>query len=211
MKRDEQWKATVNAAGPRGTAHEADETLGKRIGDVLEAPSHFFDDSIPPAVLSELLYGPKDNSIDGTPLPDDLPDLALFVAKHHVHRTLNVSQFYPSVMEKCCFDIDDAQHQAAIYSVAAAYRAGFAAAVIVYGDDLRNVSQAQTIRAALERGRKKGANVVRAKAAPKKAAVRKRFRELRKSGFTKTNARRLIEQETKISFRQIERDTAGLA
>jgi hypothetical protein len=66
------------------------------------------------------------------------------------------------------------------------------------------------IRTALARGRKKGAAVVRKKAAPKKTAIRKRFRELRKSGFTKTDARKVLEQETGFSFRQIERDTQGL-
>lgn len=79
------------------------------------------------------------------------------------------------------------------------------------GAFLVHMPETTAIRTALNRGRKKGAKVVQEKAAPKKMAVRKRFRELRKSGFTKTDARRLIEQETEISFRQIERDTAGLS
>jgi hypothetical protein len=49
------------------------------------------------------------------------------------------------------------------------------------------------------------------KAEPKRQAVRKRFRELRKSGFSKTDARKVLEQETGISFRQLQRDTRGLA
>lgn len=96
-------------------------------------------------------------------------------------------------------------------AISTAMAQGFVLAVFRYAEELRNVPEAAAIRAALERGRKKGADTVRKKAAPKKMAIRKRFRELRKSGFTKTDARRLIEQETGISFRQIERDTAGLS
>ena len=88
---------------------------------------------------------------------------------------------------------------------------GFFLALVRYAEDLKSVPEAAAICAALERGRRKGADTVHKKAAPKKMAIRKRFRELRKSGFTKTDARRLLEQETKISFRQIERDTAGLS
>ncbi len=90
------------------------------------------------------------------------------------------------------------------------YARGFYLALLRYADDLDAVPEAAAIRAALERGRKKGADVVRQKAAPKKTAIRKRFRELRKSGFTKTDARKVLEQETGFSFRQIERDTKGL-
>jgi len=95
--------------------------------------------------------------------------------------------------------------------LARSYARGFYLALLRYADDLKAAPEAAAIRAALERGRKKGADTVRKKAAPKKMAIRKRFRELRKSGFTKTDARRLLEQETGISFRQIERDTAGLS
>ena len=92
-----------------------------------------------------------------------------------------------------------------------AMREGFYLALRRYAEDLKSVPEAAAICAALERGRKKGASTVHKKAAPKKIALRKRFRELRKSGFTKTDARRVLEQETGISFRQIERDTAGLS
>lgn len=94
--------------------------------------------------------------------------------------------------------------------LARSYARGFYLALVRYADDLKAVPEAAAIRAALERGRKKGAAVVRQKAAPKKTAIRKRFRELRKSGFTKTDARKVLEQETGFSFRQIERDTKGL-
>lgn len=74
-----------------------------------------------------------------------------------------------------------------------------------------HMPETTAIRAALTRGRKKGGAVNRMKAEPGRAANRKRFRELRKSGFTKTDARKVLEQETGKSFRQIERDTLGLS
>jgi hypothetical protein len=79
------------------------------------------------------------------------------------------------------------------------------------GAFLVHLPEATAIRTALARGRKKGGAVNRMKAEPGRAAIRKRFRELRKSGFTKTDARKVLEQETKKSFRQIERDTLGLS
>ena len=67
------------------------------------------------------------------------------------------------------------------------------------------------IRTALQRGRKKGGAVNRKKAEPQRLAIRKRFRVLRKSGFSPTDARKVLEQETGKSFRQLERDTKGLS
>ncbi len=74
-----------------------------------------------------------------------------------------------------------------------------------------HMPDAFAIRAALARGRKKGGAANRKKAEPQRAAIRKRFRELRKSGFSPTDARKVLEQETGKSFRQLERDTKGLS
>lgn len=79
------------------------------------------------------------------------------------------------------------------------------------GAFLVHMPETTAIRTALARGRKKGGAANRKKAEPGRTASRKRFRELRKSGFTKTDARKLLEQETGKSFRQIERDTLGLS
>lgn len=79
------------------------------------------------------------------------------------------------------------------------------------GAFLVHMPESTAIRTALARGRKKGVAANRKKAEPGRAANRKRFRELRKSGFTKTDARKVLEQETRKSFRQIERDTLGLS
>lgn len=79
------------------------------------------------------------------------------------------------------------------------------------GAFLVHLPEATAIRTALTRGRKKGGAVNRKKAEPQRAAIRKRFRELRKSGFSPTDARKVLEQETGKSFRQLERDTRGLS
>jgi len=79
------------------------------------------------------------------------------------------------------------------------------------GAFLVHMPESTAIRTALARGRKKGGAANRKKAEPGRAANRRRFRELRKSGFTKTDARKVLAQETKKSFRQIERDTIGLS
>jgi len=98
--------------------------------------------------------------------------------------------------------------QAAIHT---ALGQGFYLALARYADELKNAPEAKAIRDALARGRKKGSQSLSKKAEPKRQAVRKRFRELRKSGFSKTDARKVLEQETGISFRQLQRDTRGLA
>jgi hypothetical protein len=74
-----------------------------------------------------------------------------------------------------------------------------------------HLPEATAIRTALARGRKKGGAVNRKKAEPQRTAIRKRFRELRKSGFSPTDARKVLEQETGKSFRQLQRDTQGLS
>jgi len=79
------------------------------------------------------------------------------------------------------------------------------------GAFLVHLPDATAIRTALARGRKKGGAVNRKKAQPQRAAIRKRFRELRKSGFIPTDARKVLAQETGKSFRQLERDTQGLS
>jgi len=79
------------------------------------------------------------------------------------------------------------------------------------GAFLVHLPEATAIRSALARGRKKGGAVNRQKAEPQRTAIRKRFRELRKSGFSPTDARNVLAQETKKSFRQLQRDTKGLS
>lgn len=152
--------------------------------------------------------------VNGVPIPKDL---ALFCEREAEGVAMYIEHVFGFDAQSWSADKDMSlqlsfEHVRVLrQEIAWAMESGFLLALQRYADDLKSVPEAAAIRAALERGRKKGADTVRQKAAPKKMAVRKRFRELRKSGFTKTDARRLIEQETRISFRQIERDTAGLS
>lgn len=92
-----------------------------------------------------------------------------------------------------------------------AMREGFYLALLRYADDLKSAPEAAAILADLERGRRKGGATNHKKAEPQRLAIRRRFRELRKSGFSKTDARKMLEQESGISFRHIERLTKGLS
>ncbi len=108
-------------------------------------------------------------------------------------------------------DLTERQWFAVGVAVRDAMREGFQLALLRYAEELKHVPEAAAVCKALERGRKKGGATNHKKAEPQRLAIRKRFRELRKSGFTKTDARTLLEQEYKKSDRQIERDTKGLA
>lgn len=156
----------------------------------------------------------KRTDINGVPIPKDL---TLFCEREAEGSAMYIEHIFGFEAQSWSLEEDLSLHLASEHirvlqsELAWAMETGFLLALQRYADDLKSVPEAAAIRAALERGRKKGAATVRRNAAPKKMAIRKRFRELRKSGFTKTDARRLIEQETGISFRQIERDTAGLS
>ncbi len=66
------------------------------------------------------------------------------------------------------------------------------------------------IRTALARGRKKGAAVVRQKAAPTHKAIRKRFKELRKTTPKKTVRYLRVAEEYGMSERQVARIVDGI-
>lgn len=105
----------------------------------------------------------------------------------------------------------DEQQRRFVDVLHASYSRGFYLALLRYADDLKAVPEAAAILKAMRSGPSKAGEVIRKKAAPKRMDVRRRFRELRKSGFNKTEARRIIHQDTGFSIRQIERDTAGLS
>ena len=91
------------------------------------------------------------------------------------------------------------------------FRQGFFLALLRYADELKSHPEVAAMRAAFAHGRKKAAELKRKEAEPERNAIRKRFRELRKSGFTKTGARNELVQPGTKSLRQIERDTKGLS
>ena len=96
------------------------------------------------------------------------------------------------------------------------FRQGFYLALVRYADDLKSTPEATAILEGMEKGRKKGTATTKRKAEPRRMAVRRRFRALRKSGFNKGEVCEEIQQEyrskgEKISIRTIERHTEGLS
>ena len=96
------------------------------------------------------------------------------------------------------------------------FRQGFYLALLRYADDLKQSAEATAFLEGLKKGRKKGTATTKRKAEPRRMAVRRRFRALRKSGFNKGDAREEIQQEYRlrgeeISVRQLERYTEGLS
>jgi hypothetical protein len=95
---------------------------------------------------------------------------------------------------------------------------GFYTAILRYANDLKNVPEAAAIlkemnakRTAAQKRAKKATAARKAKHKPKQKGIRHRFRELRKKGFNKTDARHELAREYGKSFRQVERDTRGMA
>ena len=81
---------------------------------------------------------------------------------------------------------------------------------------MATTAEVERIRLNLERGRQKGGEATKQKTEPRRATIRKRFQEIRKSGIRTMAARELIQRECaaaneQISLRTIERYTAGLS
>lgn len=159
--------------------------------------------------------------VPGVPLPPDLEEACRFFASEETRvlveylsnpPALRVDQFleeYELAFEPV--DLEDQTVWEVQSAIKRALRIGFNLALLRYADELKRVPEAVRMTAGLQRGRKIAAEVRRKQAAPQRTKHRKRFRELRKSGFSKTQAREVIHQETGISVRQLERDTKGLS
>lgn len=87
---------------------------------------------------------------------------------------------------------------------------GFYLALTRYADDLKNVPEAEALLKAKREGAKKGGAARRAAAAPTHKAIRKRFRELRKTSPKKTARYLRIAEEFEMSDRHVARIVEGL-
>ena len=136
--------------------------------------------------------------VKGVPVPKDLERICDRVAGYladGMEHVLTVEAASWSVHEELSLPITTDHVRYFRSEIAAAMETGFLIAVQRYADDLKRVPEIKTIRAALERGRKKGAATNRKNAEPQRLAIRKRFRELRRQGFGKDLARNTIHQE----------------
>ena len=153
-------------------------------------------------------------SVGGYPLPPDLEDAIIYYVDNKLPRLNH------DIDQEPLHDDYDVWESSSIsetgwcfirQSLQDCFRQGFFLALLQYGDELKSNPEAAAMLAAMGKGREKAAELKRKKAEPERDAIRRQFRELRKSGFTKTRARdELVETGTK-SFRQIERDTKGLS
>jgi hypothetical protein len=91
-----------------------------------------------------------------------------------------------------------------------ALETGFRLALLRYAEDLKAVPEAAAMLKKMKRGSKKGGAARRAKAEPTHKAIRKRFRELRKSVPKKTARYLRVGNEFGISDRHVARIVDGI-
>lgn len=107
-------------------------------------------------------------------------------------------------------DIQD-EHVAFFENVISdALESGFFLALLRYADDLKQVPEAAALLDAKRRGSQKGAAARRQQAAPTHKAIRKRFRELRKTVAKKTARYLRVAEEFGMSDRHVARIVEGI-
>lgn len=90
------------------------------------------------------------------------------------------------------------------------FRQGFYLALLRYADDLKTSAEAEPLIEGLRQAARKGGAARRAQAAPIHKAIRKRFRELRKTTPKKTVRYLRVAEEFEMSDRQVARIVDGI-
>lgn len=174
MKRKKAGRKTRKKPAGRVDAEQVSAMLERKLVDVLN--------NRPAAPGDEFWKCPHDGIVDGIALPADLDTVAFLAATAHFLGAMAIGLGSP--------DGEDKRRGALYESLGLAYRAGFAMAVRVYADDLKNAPRVASIRESLERGRRIGADTNKRKAEPRRKAILKRFKELEKT-IPKATARYL--------------------
>ena len=104
----------------------------------------------------------------------------------------------------------DQQRQRFVQVLAGSYARGFYLAVLRYRDDLKHVPEAAALLEKKRFAAKKGGDARRKQAEPNHKAIRKRFRELRKTVPKKTARYVRVAGEFEMSDRQIARIVDGI-
>jgi hypothetical protein len=143
------------------------------------------------------------HDVDGIGLPPNLEDVADARARQDSDLLRGILADDGIVVPADDLTVSQMFSDAVVY--------GFGLAILRYREALASIPEAAAMAAKLDAGRRKGAAKIKAKAAPARKRIRKRFSELRKSGFTKTTARDMIAQEERKSVRHIERLTRGMS
>jgi hypothetical protein len=193
-----EWVKVLLDLVPPGVAVVLPRQLRRRLHDPIPEPTPDFTS---PKYLEQVSLG---RWIDESPgkKADELRDAFHTLADFIARRAENY--VFPD-------GATDEQRERLVGVLEGSYRRGFYLALLRYADDLKAVPEAASMLKALGAGRKKGGKATQKKAAPKRMAVRRRYRELRKQGFKPKQARLVIHEDTGFSIRQIERDTKGLS
>jgi hypothetical protein len=148
------------------------------------------------------------------PLPTDLSDrcyeLAYFVANRTCAWYFARHEKGEELSEEHMALWNAAQYAPFQHALAISYHRGFRLALLRYADELKKSAEAAPILERLQRAAKKGGDARRAQAQPAHRAIRKRFKELRKTNPKKTARYLRVAEEFGISDRQVARIVDGL-
>ena len=159
------------------------------------------------------LQGTRRTEVSGIPLPADLEILCGREAKtvsQYMEWSLGSDAEQWSAREDLSLPIRVEHVLFFEEQIAEALETGFRLALLRYAEDLKAVPEAAAMLKKMKRGSKKGGAARRAKAEPTHKAIRKRFRELRKSVPKKTARYLRVGNEFGISDRHVARIVDGI-
>jgi hypothetical protein len=158
--------------------------------------------------------------INGVPLPPDLEDAIEYYARNEVREL--VSRLRLALTVPCGpeaedemeiappLPLEDAHVEEIVDSVENSMWRAFSLALLRYADDLKQSAEAAPLLEGLREAARKGGAARRAKAEPTHRAIRKRFRELRKTTPKKTVRYLRVAEEFGISDRHVLRIVDGI-
>jgi hypothetical protein len=202
-------------AARRETAKKSPQLSAKPLRELWSRLSDPADRSMLTTMVSSPLQ-----VVPGVPLPPDLEEACRFFAQEETRDLVrwlldpplipldNVLEDYEPAFDR--LDLDDAHVWEIQASVKKAVRIGFNLALLRYADDLKHVPEAAALLEKKRSAAKKGGNARRKQAEPNHKAIRKRFRELRKTVPKKTARYVRVAGEFEMSDRQIARIVDGI-
>jgi hypothetical protein len=160
--------------------------------------------------------------VNGVPLPPDLEDAIAYYARNEVRNL--ASQLRSGISRPMC-DHDGNEEEVEIAPplalagehveeildcVEGGMWKAFSLALLRYADDLKRSAEAAPLIEGLREAARKGGAARRAKAEPIHKAIRKRFRELRKTTPKKTVRYMRVAEEFEITDRHVARIVDGI-
>lgn len=159
------------------------------------------------------LRGQRRTNVDGIPIP---PDLSLVCWRHARDKAESMEKVFRhdartwSPHEDLSLPIKDEHVGYFAFAICDALEAGFRLALLRYAEDLKHVPEAAAMLEQRQKAAEKGGEGRRRKAEKKHKAIRKRFRELRKTVAKKTARYVRVAGEFGMSDRHIARIVDGI-